>query len=533
MDINGIRQAIEGRRTALGIELGSTRIKAVLVNEKHEPLASGGHDWENRLENGIWTYSLEDVWAGLQDCFQKLRLSVSEKYGVELTGVGAIGVSAMMHGYLAFDAAGNLLAPFRTWRNTTTGPAAAELTELLGFNIPLRWSIAHLYQAILNGEEHVERIDFITTLAGYVHWKLTGEKVLGVGDASGMFPIDSTTFDYDKGMMDKFQALVAPRKLPWTIDRILPKVLCAGDDAGRLTEEGAKLLDPSGALSAGIPMCPPEGDAGTGMVATNSVAPRTGNVSAGTSIFAMIVLEKALSKLHTEIDMVTTPSGMPVAMVHCNNCSSDIDAWAGLFQEFAKGLGIEMKLGKVLDQLFFKALEADKDACGIVSYNYVSGEPLTGLDEGRPLLVRTPDAKFSLANFMRAHLYSALGALKLGMDILLDEEKVAIDKIYGHGGFFKAKGVGQSIMAAAIHAPVTVMETAGEGGAWGIAILAAYLINKAPGEKFEDYLEKKVFAGMAGDTLAPDPADEQGFAKFMERYVAGLAAEKAAVESLK
>ena len=533
MDMGEIRLAIESGKAALGIELGSTRIKAVLVDEQHEPIASGSHDWENKLENGVWTYSLEDVWKGLKDCYAKLRKNVQEKYGAELTKVSALGISAMMHGYLAFDAEGNLLAPFRTWRNTTTGPAAAELTSLMDFNIPLRWSIAHLYQAILNGEAHVGKIAFITTLAGYVHWMLTGQKVLGVGDASGMFPIDSTTFDFDSGMLDMFQALVAPRNLPWDIRAILPKVLNAGEDAGLLTAEGVKLLDESGTLVPGIPLCPPEGDAGTGMVATNAVAPRTGNVSAGTSIFAMIVLEKALKKLHTEIDMVTTPSGMPVAMVHCNNCSSDIDAWAGLFQEFAKELGMEMKLGKVLDTLFFKAMEADKDCGGLLAYNYVSGEPLTGLDEGRPLFVRMPDARFSLANFMRSHLYAALGALKLGMDILLDEEKVGIDKIYGHGGFFKAKGVGQSIMAAAIHAPVSVMETAGEGGAWGIAILAAYLANKAPGEKLETYLSDKVFAGKAGQTLAPDPADEKGFSAFMDRYVAGLAAEKAAVESLR
>lgn len=528
-----LRQAIESGKAALGIELGSTRIKAVLVDERHEPIASGGHDWENKLENGIWTYSLEDVWQGLKDCYAKLRSDVKDKYGVELTKVSAIGISAMMHGYLAFDEAGNLLAPFRTWRNTTTGPAAAELTSLLGFNIPLRWSIAHLYQAVLNGESHVGNIAYITTLAGYVHWKLTGEKVLGIGDASGMFPIDSTTFDFDSGMLDKFQALVAPRKFRWDIRKILPKVLNAGEDAGRLTAEGVKLLDDSGTLTPGIPLCPPEGDAGTGMVATNAVAPRTGNVSAGTSIFAMIVLEKALKKLHTEIDMVTTPSGMPVAMVHCNNCSSDIDAWASLFQEFAKETGTPMKLGKVLDTLFFKAMEADKDCGGLLAYNYVSGEPLTGLDEGRPLFLRMPDAKFTLANFMRAHLYAALGALKLGMDILLDEEKVGIDRIYGHGGFFKAKGVGQSIMAAAIHAPVSVMETAGEGGAWGIAVLAAYLVNKAPGEKLEEYLSDKVFSGKAGQTLEPDPADEAGFKVFMDRYVAGLKAEKAAVEALK
>jgi sugar (pentulose or hexulose) kinase len=533
MGNNGIKEAIALGRTALGIELGSTRIKAVLIDERHEVIASGGHDWENRLENGVWTYALEDVWSGVQDCYAKLRQNVRDRYDVPLTRVGSIGISAMMHGYMAFDAQGEMLVPFRTWRNTTTGQAADELTKLFDFNIPLRWSIAHLYQAVLSGEAHVSKVDFFTTLAGYVHWKLTGRKVLGVGDASGMFPIDSVAGDYNRKLVDKFDALLAPRNLGWKLMDILPEVLCAGEDAGALTAEGAGLLDTSGALEAGIPVCPPEGDAGTGMVATSSVAPRTGNVSAGTSIFAMIVLEKELSKLHTEIDMVTTPSGMPVAMVHCNNCTSDIDAWAGLFMEFAKELGVEIRLGKVLDTLFFKALEGDKDCGGLLAYNYVSGEPLTGFDEGRPMFVRMPDARFTLANFMRTHICSALGALKLGMDILLEEEKVAIDQIYGHGGFFKAKGVAQSIMAASIRTPVSVMETAGEGGAWGIALLAAYAKNKGEGEALEDYLAARVFADMAGETLKPDEADAAGFDAFMQRYVAGLPAEKAAVEGLR
>ncbi len=533
MDLEMIRKDLEEGRTALGIELGSTRIKAVLVDAGHQPVASGSHDWENRLENGVWTYRMEDVWAGIQDCYRKLAQDVQAKYGVTLRKVGAMGFSAMMHGYLPFDAQGNQLAEFRTWRNTMTEQAAAGLTGLFQFNIPQRWSIAHLYQAILNGEAHVPQIAFLTTLAGYVHWKLTGRKVLGVGDASGMFPIDSAVNQYDAKMADQFDALVAPKGYPWKLRDILPEVLVAGEDAGSLTEEGAKLLDPTGTLEAGVPLCPPEGDAGTGMTATNSVAERRGNVSAGTSIFAMAVLERPLSAVYTEIDMVTTPEGKPTAMVHCNNCSSDIDAWAGIFKEFAAAMGVEYRLPQVLDAMFFTALKGDADCGGLMACNYFSGEPITGLEEGRPLFARLPDAKFTFANFARSHLYAAMATLKIGMDILFQKEHVQLDMLLGHGGFFKAKGVGQKLMAAAMGTPVSVMETAGEGGPWGIALLAAYLVRKEPGETLQAYLENKVFAGSKGESANPDPADQAGFEKFMQRYQAGLAAERAAVASLK
>jgi sugar (pentulose or hexulose) kinase len=532
MNQNNTQNAIESGKTALGIEFGSTRIKAVLIGEDHAPIASGSHEWENRYENGVWTYSLDDVWAGLQDSYQKLSKEVSEKYNTPLKTVGVIGFSAMMHGYMAFDKDGNLLVPFRTWRNTITGKAAKKLTDLFQFNIPQRWSIAHLYQAILNKEPHVKDIDHQTTLAGYVHWKLTGEKVLGVGEASGMFPINSKTNDYDKGMMKLFNEQLKTKKLPWKLQDILPKVLRAGDVAGTLTEEGAKLLDPTGQLKAGIPLCPPEGDAGTGMVATNSVAVRTGNVSAGTSVFAMIVLEKPLSKLYPEIDMVTTPTGKPVAMVHSNNCTSDLNAWVDLFQEFTKVLGVEVSESKLFEMLYKQGLAGDADAGGLLAYNYVSGEHLTHLEEGRPLFVRTPESKFTLANFMRAHLFSSLGALKIGLAIF-EKEKVKIDQVLGHGGFFKTEEVGQRIMAAAMNVPVSVMETAGEGGAWGIALLASYMVNKAADEPLEDYLSKKVFAGEKGSTIAPDKKDVDGFAAFMERYKKGLVIEKAAVDGLK
>ena len=411
------KQAILDNKTALGIEFGSTRIKAVLVDGNNAPIASGGHEWENRYENGVWTYSLEDIWSGIQDCYQQMAKDVQEKYGVELTSVGAIGISAMMHGYMAFDKAGNLLVPFRTWRNNITGEASRKLSELFQYNIPQRWSIAHLYQAILSGEEHVKDIDFITTLAGYVHWKLTGEKVLGVGDASGMFPIDSTTRNWNKEMLAKFDELVAPKGYPWKVEDILPKVLVAGEKAGTLTEEGAKLLDPTGKLQAGIPVCPPEGDAGTGMAATNSVRVRTGNVSAGTSVFAMVVLEKALEKVHEEIDMVTTPAGDAVAMVHCNNCTSDLNAWVNIFKEFAEAFGMKVEMNDLFGTLYNKALEGDPDCGGLLSYCYFSGEHMTGFEEGRPLFVRSPESKFNLANFMRVHLSTSLGALKTGMDI--------------------------------------------------------------------------------------------------------------------
>lgn len=526
------QRAIENGETVLGIELGSTRIKAVLIGHDHEPIASGSHAWENKLENGIWTYSLEDVWSGLQDCYRDLKDDVQNKYGARLRRVGAIGISAMMHGYLAFDAQGELLTPFRTWRNTTTAQAAAELTELFSFNVPQRWSVAHLYQAILNDEAHVGKIAFITTLSGYVHWKLTGRRVLGIGDASGMFPIDSDALDFDARMVELLDEKLTPRGFNWKLGDILPQVLCAGDEAGVLTEAGARLLDVSGELEAGIPLCPPEGDAGTGMAATNSVGVRTGNVSAGTSIFAMIVLERALSRVHTEIDMVTTPSGAPVAMAHCNNCTSDLNAWVNLFGEFAQEMGLEADAGALFGTLYRKALEADADCGGLVAYNYVSGEPITELEEGRPLFLRTPDSRFTLANFMRAHLYAALATLKIGMDILAEEE-VKIDQIFGHGGLFKTKGVGQQMMAAALNAPVSVMETAGEGGAWGIALLAAYRMYREPGEKLEDYLDRRVFAGKACETLAPLAEDVSGFVRYMRRYEACIPVEKAATDCLR
>jgi sugar (pentulose or hexulose) kinase len=533
MNQNDIQQAIESGKTALGVEFGSTRIKAVLIGEDHLPIASGSYEWENRHEHGVWTYHLEDVWTGLQESYRKLSNEVREKYNVPLTNIGVIGFSGMMHGYLPFDKEGSQLAPFRTWRNTMTGQAVAELTELFQFNIPQRWSIGHLYQTMLNKEPHVKDISFLTTLVGYVHWKLTGQKVLGVGEASGMFPIDSTINDYDKHMLELFNEKLEAGQLPWKIQDILPKVLVAGSDAGVLTEEGAKLIDPTGQLCAGIPLCPPEGDAGTGMVATNSVAERTGNVSAGTSVFAMIVLEKALSKVYPEIDMVTTPSGRPVAMVHSNNCTSDLNAWVELFHEFTHALGMEVSASRLFEMLYQQALTGDADGGGLLAYAYLSGEHITHMEEGRPLFVRTPESRFTLANFMRTHLFSSLGALKIGMDILFDQEQVKIDQLLGHGGFFKTKGVGQKLMAAAMNVPVSVMETAGEGGAWGIALLAAYRLHKAQDEPLEAYLSNKVFAGENGTTIAPDPADVDGFAAFMDRYKRGLVIESAAVNALK
>ena len=527
------KNTIMNGKAVLGIELGSTRIKAVLVDEKNTPIASGAHDWENRLENGIWTYTLEDIWTGLQDCYKKMTEDVQKQYGVAVEKLGAIGFSAMMHGYLAFDRAGELLVPFRTWRNTITQEASEALTEAFQFHIPQRWSIAHLYQAILNGEAHVPDVDFITTLDGYIHWQLTGEKVLGVGSASGMFPIDSDTKDYYASMIRKFDELVAPKGFPWKVADLLPKVLVAGDNAGTLTAEGAKKLDPTGTLQAGCPLCPPEGDAGTGMAATNSVKQRTGNVSAGTSVFAMIVLEKALEKVHEEIDMVTTPSGDAVAMVHCNNCTSDLNAWVNIFKEFAESFGMDVDMDQLFGTLYHKALEGDKDCGGLLAYNYFSGEHITGFEEGRPMFVRTPDSRFNLANFMRANLYTSLGALKVGLDILMKEEKVAVDRITGHGGLFKTKGVGQSILAGAMDATVSVMKTAGEGGAWGIALLASYMIQKDAGETLEDYLQQKVFGGDEGEKMDPNPEDVKGFDEFICRYRAGFPIERAAVDCLK
>ncbi len=533
-----IRKTIEDGKAVLGLEFGSTRIKAVLVDESHSVVAMGTWDWENSLADNIWTYSLEDIWKGLQGCYKSLAEDVRERYGVTLTKLAALGFSGMMHGYMPFDAAGELLVPFRTWRNTMTEEACRKLTPLFQFNIPQRWSIAHLYQAILNGEEHVKDISYLTTLAGYIHWQLSGEgkeggeRVLGVGEASGMFPIDSAICDYDAEMTAKFDELVADKGFGWKLKEILPGVLPAGEKAGSLSAAGAKLLDPSGNLQPGVPMCPPEGDAGTGMTATNSVKVRTGNISAGTSIFSMVVTEKALSGVHEEIDMVTTPDGSPVAMVHCNNCTSDLNAWVNLFEEFAGRFGMKTDKNELYGMLYREALTADTDCGGLMAYNYFAGEPVTGLNEGRPMFVRTPDAKFTLANFMRSHLYSSMATLKIGNDILLKEEQVKVDSLTGHGGLFKTPVVGQQLMAAAMNAPVTVMDTASEGGAWGMAVLAAYMREKAEGETLPDYLSSRIFAGQTGTTIEPKPEDVAGFDAFIERYKSTLSAEKAAVEGL-
>ena len=513
-------------KTVLGIELGSTRIKAVLIDEKHIPVAQGDFEWENQLINGIWTYSMDMVHTGLQTCFANLKADVKQKYDTELTTAGAIGVSAMMHGYLPFDRDGKQLAEFRTWRNTITGEAAEKLTALFGFNIPQRWSIAHLYQAILNHEEHVKDIAFLTTLAGYIHWQLTGEKVMGIGEASGMFPIDSEKLDYDEGMVQKFKALTGIE-----LRNILPKVLVAGENGGTLTEAGARFLDPTGALRPGIPVAPCEGDAGTGMAATNSVRVRTGNVSAGTSDFAMIVTEKPLG-VHREIDMVTTPAGAPVAMVHCNNCTSDINAWVNLFAEYSEMMGVPVKKGELFTRLFNKALEGDPDCGGLMSFNYFSGEGVTDMDSGRPVFARMPNAQFTLANFMRTHLLSALSTLKIGLDILTQTEQVSIDKLYGHGGFFKTPGVGQRMLSAAVGAPVSVMETAGEGGPYGMALLGAYMLWRDEGETLADYLDSKVFADAKSTTLMAEPSDIEGFSTFLARYEKALLLEKTATEVL-
>ena len=515
------RTYIEQGRAVLGIEFGSTRIKAVLIDGDHNPIAQGGHTWENKLENGLWTYSLDDIWNGLQDCYAELRKDVKNRYGVELESFSAIGISAMMHGYLAFDAAGKLLAPFRTWRNTNTGKAAAGLSALFNFNVPLRWSISHLYQCILDGEGHVKDIAFQTTLAGYVHWALTGEKVIGVGDASGMIPVDSRTGDYDAAMVDKFNALVAPRGYSWKLQDIFPKVLTAGENAGCLTEAGAKLLDPSGHLKAGIPFCPPEGDAGTGMVATNSVRKRTGNVSAGTSSFSMIVLEKALSKPYKVIDMVTTPDGSPVAMVHCNNCTSEINAWVNIFKEFEILMGRTPDMGELYVKLFGTALDGDPDCGGVLSYNFVSGEPVIGLMEGKPVLIHDAQSRFSLSNLMRSQMHASVAVLKIGNEVLFGKENVKVDRILGHGGLFKSTTAGQRVLAAALNSPISVMETAGEGGAWGMALLAEYMVN-GKGFSLADYLDEKVFKGNAGVEIKPTEEDVACFDRYMESYKSSL-----------
>ncbi len=526
------KTTIQQGKAILGIEFGSTRIKAVLIDGENKPIAQGSHTWENQLADGLWTYSVEAIWYGLQDCYADLRANVRSMFDTEIEQLAAIGISAMMHGYMAFDKNGDILAPFRTWRNTNTGKAAAELSELFNFNIPLRWSISHLYQVILDGEEHVDRIDFLTTLAGYIHWKLTGAKVLGVGDASGVMPVDSATRTYSQTMVDKFEALVAPKGYSWKLSDILPDVLVAGADAGCLTEEGAKRLDVSGHLKAGAPFCPPEGDAGTGMVATNAILPRTGNVSAGTSSFSMIVLEKELSRPYEMIDMVTTPVGDPVAMVHCNNCTSDLNAWVNIFREYQELMGMPVDMNEIYGKLYNAALTGDPDCGGLLSYNYFSGEPVTGLAEGRPLFVRSATDRFNLANFMRANLYAAVGVLKIGNDILFNDEKVEVDRLTGHGGLFKTAGPAQRVLAAALNTPISVMATAGEGGAWGIALLASYLVY-GEGASLASFLTNKVFLGDAGVEVAPEAADVEGFNRYIVNYCRGLAVEQAAVDALR
>ncbi|MBQ2958003.1 MAG: ATPase [Clostridia bacterium] len=523
---------IEAGNAVLGIEFGSTRIKAVLIGEDHAPIASGDFTWDNRLENGVWTYHLDEVWTGVQAAYANLSADVLEKYGVKLTKLAGLGISGMMHGYLPFDADGNQLAEFRTWRNTITAQAAEELTALLGFSIPQRWSIAHLYQAILNGEAHVKDIARLTTLAGYVHYKLTGKHVMGVGEASGMFPIDSAVNDYDQAKVDAFDANIADRGFGWKLRDILPEVLPAGGDAGELTEAGAKLLDPTGTLQPGAVMAPPEGDAGTGMAATNAVAVRTGNVSAGTSVFAMVVLEKPLSKVYPEIDMVTTPSGKPVAMVHCNNCTSDINAWAGMLKGFAEAAGLKVSMGDIYTAIFTSAMQGEKDCGGVVNVPYLSGEHTTGLSEGRPMTLRTPEAQLTFANFSRSLVLGAVTSLKMGMGILRAEQ-VKIDSLLGHGGYFKTPGTAQKLLAAALNAPVSVMETAGEGGPWGMALLAAYRVYGAAGQTLESYLAEKVFAGANCVTMQPDEADVQGADMYAARFEQALEAEKAAVKAIR
>ena len=530
----GAKECIESGQAFFGMEFGSTRIKAILSDREGSVLAVGTYGWENSLIDGIWTYSLEEIRAGLQGCYTSLREDVEEKYGITPVSYAGMGFSAMMHGYIPFDADGNLLSRFQTWRNTNTQEAADELTELFNYNIPLRWTIAHIYQCILDGEDHVKKYDYVTILSAYIHWLLTGEKVVGVGDASGIFPIDPDTGDYDEAMVQKFDTLIEGKGYNWKLRDILPKVMTAGEQAGLLTEEGAALLDVSGNLKAGIPLCPPEGDAGTGMTATNAVAPRTGNVSAGTSMFAMIVLEKALSRVYREIDMVTTPDGYPVAMSHANNGTTDLSNWVGLFEEFAGLIGADLNKTQIYEVLYRHSLTGAPDCGGLLSYCFDAGESIAGVNEGRPVYARMPDSDVNLANFMKTHIYSSLGVVKMGLDIL-KKENVKIDRIMGHGGFFKTKEVGQRALAAAVGAPVTVMETAGEGGAWGIALLAAYMGEKQSGSKetLSEYLENRIFSEMEGTTLSPTEEEITGFDGFMEHFRAGMDLEKAAVNSMK
>lgn len=526
------RKLIESGRAVLGIEFGSTRIKAVLVGEDYMPVATGEHVWENQLEDGFWTYSLEAVWAGVQDCYRKMAESVREKYGIVIRRLGGIGISAMMHGYMPFDAEGNLLVPFRTWRNTTALQAATQLSELFDFNIPPRWSIAHLYQAILNGEPHVEKIRFLTTLEGYVHWKLTGERVLGAGEASGMFPLDYQTCSYHPRMLEAFCAMEPVKAYPWELLDILPKIRMAGERAGMLTEEGARLLDVSGNLESGVPFAPPEGDVETGMVATNSVVERTGNISAGTSIFTTVILEKELDRAHREIGIFATPSGRPAAMVHSSTCSLDINAWMRIWEEFAACFGVTIGKDRLYETLFRKAMEGNEDCGGLLAFNCYSGEPVIGLEDGRPLLARKPDASFGLANFVRSQLYAALAVMRIGCDILFREEHVKVDRLYGHGGLFKTAGVMQRLLAGAMGAPVEVLDTAGEGGPWGMALLAAYMVNREAGETLEAFLEHKVFVHAKSGVAVPDPEDAKGIAAYIAAYQAALPLQEAACMSL-
>lgn len=532
MNMEEIKAEIENGQSVLGIEFGSTRIKAVLINSKNEPIAQGGYDWENSLENGIWTYSLEEIMAGLSGCYSKMKADVKTKYGITLTKLKAMGVSAMMHGYLAFDKNNELLVPFRTWRNTITGEASAKLSSLFNYPIPERWSISHLYQAILNNEDHVKDVAFFTTLAGFIHWKLTEKKILGVGDASGMFPIDIKTGNYNQDFINKFNSLIKDKNYNWKLEQILPQILFAGKNAGTLTSEGAKLLDKDGDLQGGTPLCPPEGDAGTGMAATNSVAKRTGNVSAGTSVFAMVVLEKDLSKAYNgKIDLVTTPDGALVAMAHANNCTGEYDHWVKLFGEAIEATGAKVSKGELYDKLLGLALKGDKDCGGLVAYNYISGESITEVNEGRPLFVRCQKNNFTLANFMRAQLFTALGALRAGMDILFDNENVKIDSLTGHGGFFKTADVGLKVMSAAMHTPISALETAGEGGPWGMALLASYLVN-GNDKALCDFLNEKVFANSKKTSVQAEKEDMDGFNKFFNNYKKGLEIERAAIKAL-
>ena len=525
------KETIESGSASLGIEFGSTRIKAVLIDRQNRPIAQGSHEWENQLVDGLWTYSLDAIWQGVQACYASLREDVMKRYATDINSLASIGISAMMHGYMAFDKEGNLLVPFRTWRNTNTGAAAATLSELFVYNIPLRWSISHLYQCILDEEKHVAEIDFFTTLAGYIHWKLSGEKVLGIGDASGMLPVNPETHNYYSEMIDKFDTLVAPKGYPWKLADVLPRALMAGDNAGVLTPEGALALDPSGHLKPGCPMCPPEGDAGTGMVATNAVRQRTGNVSAGTSSFSMIVLEKDLSQPYEMIDMVATPDGNLVAMVHCNNCTSDLNAWVNIFKEYNQLMGVQVDMNELFGKLYNHALTGDADCGGLVAYNYFSGEPLAGVEAGgRPMFLRNVSDKFNLANFMRSHLHASVAILKLGNDILFNDEKIKVDRITGHGGLFKTAGVGQRVLAAAINSPISVMETAGEGGAWGMALLAGYLVNNDNAQPLDKWLDTVVFAGNTGVEITPTPEEVAGFNNYMEHYKACIPVEKLAVD---